>query len=100
MCLPADRLRTIFLAGLRFLTPTALYFQHELTYLTEEEMAAAVAAAPGAAGSGLRLGAVRGRKPAFEEDDVQRIREVLAEVCAELGTPHACPYAAADKTLG
>ena len=63
-------------------------------------MAAAVTAAPGAAGSSLRLGAVRGRKPAFEEDDVQRIREVLAEVCAELGTPHACPYAAADKALG
>ena len=46
-----------------------------------------MAAAVTAAGSSLRLGAVRGRKPAFEEDDVQRIREVLAEVCAELGTP-------------
>ena len=62
-------------------------------------MAAAVTAAPGGAGSGLRLGAVRGRKPAFEEDDVQRIREVLAEVCAELGTPHVCPCAAANEDL-
>ena len=59
---------------------------HELTYLTKAEMQAALQAAPGAAGSALRLGAVRGEKPRFGQDDVQRIRSVLGQICAEVGS--------------
>ena len=59
---------------------------HELTYLSKAEIEAAVQAAPGATGSALRLGAVRGEKPRFGQDDVQRIRSVLGQVCAELGS--------------
>ena len=57
---------------------------HELTYLSKAEMEAAVQAAPGATGSALRLGAVRGEKPRFGQDDVQRIRSVLGQMCAEV----------------
>ena len=32
----------------------------------------------------LRLGAVRGEKPRFGQDDVQRIRSVLGQICAEV----------------
>ena len=57
---------------------------HELTYLSKAEMEVAVQAAPGATGSALRLGAVRGEKPRFGQDDVQRIRSVLGQMCAEV----------------
>ena len=58
--------------------------EHELTYLTKEGMEAAVKKAPGATGSGLRLGTVHGNKPKFGDDDVQRIRDVLGKMCNEL----------------
>ena len=57
--------------------------EHELTYLTEEEMEAAVQGAPGSDAAGLRLGPVRGSKPSFDDDDVRRIQTVLQQVCAE-----------------
>ena len=59
---------------------------HRLTYLSDEEMRATLAASAASLDTAsVALGEVYGEKPAFGQDDASRIRGVLAEITDGLG---------------
>lgn len=60
---------------------------HELSYLSEEEMRATLAGSSvSLTSTSVSLGGVYGEKPVFGQDDASRIRDVLAEIAAAVGS--------------